>query len=209
MLGQAHSVRDPSRDPSRRMWKHAANNHHHSDHRRVCGLRMAEPIQCQCCSLESGSPPCFPRDTCITPYAWHTLISVVGAVKCEVHGVQYQMITNQHFYDSFALAHPAIAERCKITMFFSFKPYWVQSPDARSCMCIHHMNFYFMHDAYSSMMKKLHDPSGSGNCSCDFGDGSEPFGFRSTLVEGLDDNHSGTYPRVLGVPGAALSPKDV
>ena len=80
------------------------------------------------------------------------------------------MMTNSCFYDAFALAHPDIAERCKISMFFSFKPYWVRSPDARTCMCIHHMNFYFMHDAYRAMMKKLHDPSGNGSCACDFGE---------------------------------------
>ena len=97
---------ETQRDPSMRVWQHAANNHHISGNRRVCGTRqwqyhtcgnVRQSIQCECCSSTPDEVNQPPFGCCATPHAWHLHPANIGGDKCDDHGVQYQMMTNSCF----------------------------------------------------------------------------------------------------------------
>jgi hypothetical protein len=136
-------------DPARECWDHKKNNHHIENHRRRCGYRH-KTKRLRTNLFDGACEEC-------------EYVEIWGSGKCEHHPIHYQMMSDDTFYQSFAVHHPEVAEVCGRSLFFSFRPYWVKPPNSRTCMCVHHTNYYFMHDALRLKMKKLH---GNGTCEC-------------------------------------------
>ena len=91
---------------------------------------------------------------------------------CYKHAAVYQMSDDKDCYEQFCKDEPNIGSVCKFQMFISLRPWWVTSPNSRTCQCVYHQNFDLIHDVYKAKVAEIHDKCECDCTFCEQGDGA-------------------------------------